>query len=77
VNRSDLIDTFGISANQFLADLDRYLSLAPDNMEYGKSAKTYFRKSSFEPQFLESDASHHLSQLRSMGEGIIYGRRHH
>jgi len=71
VNRGDLIDTFGISVNQSSTDLNRYLSFAPENMEYDKSAKTYVRKSSFEAQFLKPDASRYLSQLRSMGEGII------
>ena len=71
VNRGDLIDTFGISVNQSSTDLNRYLSLAPENMEYDKSAKTYVRKSGFEAQFLKPDASRYLSQLRSMGEGII------
>lgn len=71
VNRGDLIDTFGISVNQSSTDLNRYLSLAPENMEYDKSAKTYVRKSGFEAQFLKPDASRYLSQLRSIGEGII------
>lgn len=71
VNRGDLIDTFGISVNQSSTDLNRYLSLAHENMEYDKSAKTYVRKSGFEAQFLKPDASRYLSQLRSMGEGII------
>ncbi len=71
VNRGDLIDTFGISVNQSSTDLNRYLSLAPENMEYDKSAKTYVRKSGFDAQFLKPDANRYLSQLRSMGEGII------
>ncbi len=71
VNRGDLIDTFGISVNQSSTDLNRYLSLAPENMEYDKSAKTYVRTSGFKAQFLKPDASRYLSQLRSMGEGII------
>ena len=71
VNRGDLIDTFGISVNQSSTDLNRYLNLAPENMEYDKSAKTYVRKSGFEAQFLEPNASRYLSQLRSMSEGII------
>lgn len=71
VNRGDLIDTFGISVNQSSTDLNRYLNLAPENMEYDKSAKTYVRKSGFEAQFLEPNASRYLSQLRSLSEGII------
>jgi hypothetical protein len=71
VNRGNLIDTFGVSVHQSSTESNRYLSLVPDNMEYDKSAKTYVRKSGFEPQFLKPDASCYLSQLRSMGKGII------
>ncbi|MBC8270346.1 MAG: WYL domain-containing protein, partial [Rhodospirillaceae bacterium] len=37
VNRSDLIDAFGISVNQASTDLNRYLGLAAENMVYDKS----------------------------------------
>jgi len=71
VNRGDLIDTFGISVNQASTDLNRYLGMAPDNMTYDKSAKSYVRSPEFEPQFLQPDASRYLSQLRSISDGII------
>ena len=71
VNRGDLIDKFGISVNQASTDLNRYLGIAPDNMGYDKSAKTYIRKPEFKAQFLQPDASRYLSQLRSLGDGII------
>jgi len=71
VNKGDLIDTFGISVNQSSTDLNRYLNLPPENMEYDKSTKTYVRKSGFEAQFLEPNASRYLSQLRSLSVGII------
>ncbi len=71
MNRGDLIDTFGISVNQSSTDLNRYLSFAPENMEYDKSVKTYVRKSGFEAKFLRLGDSRYLSQLRSMDEVII------
>ena len=71
VNRGDLIDKFGISVNQASTDLNRYLGIVPDNMGYDKSAKTYIRKPEFKAQFLQPDASRYLSQLRSLGEGIL------
>ncbi|GIX18366.1 MAG: hypothetical protein KatS3mg120_0042 [Erythrobacter sp.] len=43
VNRADLMDTFGVSLNQASGDLNRYIALAPDNMVYDKSGKTYVR----------------------------------
>ena len=71
VNRSDLIDKFGVSPNQASGDLNRYIALAPDNMVYDKSGKTYVRASAFKPLFLRPDATQYLSQVRSVAEGII------
>lgn len=71
VNRSDLIDKFGVSPNQASGDLNRYIALAPDNMVYDKSGKTYVRSSAFKPLFLKADATQFLSQVRSVSEGII------
>jgi predicted DNA-binding transcriptional regulator YafY len=71
VNRSDLIDKFGVSPNQASGDLNRYIALAPNNMVYDKSGKTYVRASAFKPLFLKPDATQFLSQVRSVAEGII------
>lgn len=71
VNRSDLIETFNESVNQASTDLNRYLILAPDNMTYDKSARTYVRASTFKPLFLKPDASLYLSQVRSLVDGLL------
>ena len=71
VNRSDLIDKFGVSPNQASGDLNRYIALAPDNMVYDKSGKSYVRASAFRPLFLKPDATQFLSQVRSVADGII------
>ena len=71
VNRSDLIEQFGVSPNQASGDLNRYIALAPDNMVYDKSGKTYVRSSGFIPLFLKPDATSYLSQVRSVAEGIV------
>ena len=71
VNRSDLMDQFGVSVNQASTDLNRYIGFAPANMVYDKSARTYVRGSAFQPQFLEPDASRYLAQLRSVAESIL------
>ena len=39
VNRSDVMEQFGLSVNQASSDLNRYISFAPDNMTYDKSAR--------------------------------------
>ncbi|ABN76948.1 WYL domain-containing protein [Cereibacter sphaeroides] len=71
VNRSDLMDQFGVSVNQASADLNRYIGFAPDNMVYDKSARTYVRGPGFTPLFLEPNASRYLAQLRSVADGIL------
>lgn len=71
INRSDLMDAFGISVNQASTDLNRYLGMAPENMVYDKSARTYVRGARFEPLFLRSDAATYLAQLRSIANGVI------
>jgi hypothetical protein len=71
VNRSDVMEQFGLSVNQASADLNRYLGFAPDNMVYDKSARTYVRGPAFKPQFLQPDASRYLAQLRSLADGIM------
>ncbi len=65
------MDAFGISVNQASADLNRYLGMAPENMVYDKSARTYVRGARFEPRFLKPDAAACLSQLRSFADGIL------
>lgn len=71
VNRGDLMGAFGISVNQASIDLNRYIGVAPDNMLYDKSARTYIRGTLFEPLFLKPDASRYLSQVRSVVDGIF------
>ena len=71
VNRGDLMDAFSVSVNQASTDLNRYIGMAPDNMVYDKSARTYIRGNKFGPLFLKPDASRYLSQLRSVADGIL------
>lgn len=71
VNRSDLVAIFDISMNQASTDLNRYISLAPANMAYDKSGRSYVRTDNFTPLFLEPDAGRYLTQLRSVADGIL------
>ena len=71
MNRSDLMEQFGLSVNQASTGLNRYIGLAPDNMLYDKSAQTYVRGPDYVAQFLKPDASRYLAQLRSLADGIM------
>jgi predicted DNA-binding transcriptional regulator YafY len=71
VNRGDLMSAFGVSVNQASTDLNRYIGMAPDNMQYDKSARAYVRGAAFAPLYLKPDASRYLAQLRSVADGIL------
>lgn len=71
VNRSDLVDFFGISVPQASADLGRYQKVAGQNLIYDKRAKSYLATSEFQPVLLELDAQRYLAQLRLMANGIL------
>ena len=71
VNRSDVMAQFGLSVNQASADLSRYTGLAPDNMDYDRSLRTYVRQPGFKPVFDKLDAERYLAQLRSVADGIL------
>ena len=71
MNRGDIVDTFGVSVNQSSTDINRYIGMAPDNLAYDKSARTYVRTEAFTPIFLKPSASGYLTQLRSLADGLI------
>ena len=71
VNRSDVMVQFGLSVNQASSDLNRYISFAPNNMTYDKSARTYVRGTGFKSMFGKLDAGRYLAQLRSLEEGLL------
>ncbi|SEN86687.1 WYL domain-containing protein [Loktanella fryxellensis] len=71
VNRSDVMEQFGLSVNQASSDLSRYIGLAPQNMDYDRSLRTYVRQTGFKPVFDKLDASRYLAQLRSVADGIL------
>jgi predicted DNA-binding transcriptional regulator YafY len=71
VNRSDLSDLFGVSAQQASTDLNRYLDLAPGNMRYDKSAKRYVRTEQFKPVFMVPDSVRYLAQFCLVATGAL------
>ncbi|WP_374765285.1 helix-turn-helix transcriptional regulator [Yunchengibacter salinarum] len=68
INRSDIIDQFGVSVPQASKDLTLYEEKAPGNLAYDKSAKRYRASPKFKPVLLEPDASSYLSHLQVAGE---------
>ena len=71
VNRSDLIDTFGVSIPQASKDLTLYQERAPGNAAYDKSARRYVAGQGFRPVFLNPDPDTYLMRLRTRAEGLV------
>jgi predicted DNA-binding transcriptional regulator YafY len=71
VNRIDVMQQFGVSVNQASSDLNRYIALAPDNMVYDKSARTYVRGPDFDCKFRPPDAAHYLAQVRLVADDVL------
>ena len=66
VNRSDLIEAFGISVPQSTLDFREYLERAPGNMDYDKRRKFYFPTATFKPIFISASAEVYLAQLATL-----------
>jgi WYL domain len=71
VNRSDLIEFFGISVPQASLDLAQYQELAPRNAIYDGTEKAYIASEVFEPIIAASGAHDYLSQVLGLELGIL------
>jgi predicted DNA-binding transcriptional regulator YafY len=71
INRSNIVDHFGISVPQASSDLAAYQALAPDNLHYDKSRKTYVASNKFKPAVTRPTARKYLSQLRAIEDGVL------
>lgn len=74
VNRSDIIDYFGVSVPQASKDLTHYQEIAPSNMRYDRSLKRYFATDTFKPKYLEPDAARYLSQMAAVDVAPVAGQ---
>jgi hypothetical protein len=70
VNRADLIEQFGIKIAQASKDLTLYQTLAPANIVYDKSLKTYCASERFVPLLLKTSADQMFAHL-TLGDGWI------
>jgi hypothetical protein len=71
VNRSDLIDFFGISVPQASLDLTKYQEMAPQNAIYDRTEKAYLVSDSFSPVITAPDANPYLNQLLAVELGVL------
>ncbi|RTL92720.1 WYL domain-containing protein [Ancylobacter aquaticus] len=63
VNRSDIVDEFGVSVPQASKDLALYQDQAPQNLRYDRSQKRYFAAKRFRPKFIDLNAAAYLEKL--------------
>lgn len=71
INRGDLIDFFRISVPQASLDLARYMELAPGNIEYDRSEKTYAATPHFKPLLTTGEAQGYLNQLLGVSSQVL------
>jgi hypothetical protein len=71
VNRSDLIEYFGVSVPQASADLTLYQTQAKNNAVYDKNQKTYVAGPRFKPVYFKPSADSYLAQLRMIESGLL------
>lgn len=64
VNRSDVCDHFGVTANHFTREIRDYKKYCQNNLEYDNAERAYVAKETFKPIFSKSDAQSYLSLLR-------------
>lgn len=71
VNRRDLVDRFGLSAQQASADFAAYDRFSPGNMSYDTNLRTYVRGPDFSPALIATQSDRHLRQLLAIKSGWI------
>ncbi|MEC9367575.1 MAG: WYL domain-containing protein [Pseudomonadota bacterium] len=70
INRSDIISRYEVSVSQASADINRYLSLRPQDVSYDKSAKCYVAGVNFKPLLAQPDTARVLGEFRLVGIGL-------
>ena len=71
INRMDLIEHFGISVPQASLDIAKYMELAPSNLTYDRSSRTYTAAPCFRPLYQRSSAQRYLAELLATKMGIV------
>ncbi|MGC3965163.1 MAG: WYL domain-containing protein [Rhodocyclaceae bacterium] len=71
LNRKDLIEHFGVSVPQSSLDIAKYLELAPSNLVYDRSSKSYQATDDFNPVYPQSSANRYLAELLATKSGLL------
>lgn len=71
INRGELTKFFGVSPQQASADLARYSEVAPGNLEYDRSGKTYRASAAFKSSLIKFDSQTYLDQIAGVATGNL------
>ena len=71
VNRSDLVERFGIKEAAASRDLSQYKDLAPKNIEYDTKVKTYIQRDGFRPLFEYTGSQTLAALLYGFGDDFV------
>jgi hypothetical protein len=71
VNRRDLVERFGLSAQQSSADIAAYDKFSPGNLAYDSTLRSYVRGKDFHPALVSPQSDRHLRQLVAIKNGWI------
>jgi hypothetical protein len=71
INRSDLVDFFGISIPQASIDLAKYLKIAPHNAYYNHATRAYIASPKFAPVALTASSERYLNEVLDLACGTV------
>lgn len=71
INRSDLMEAFGISVQQASKDLTNYIEGRKTNLIYDKRLRTYLRGKNFKPRYFQPNAAEYFAQLQAVEHGLV------
>ena len=71
INRSDLMEAFGISVQQASKDLTNYIEGRKTNLTYNKRLRTYLRGKNFKPRYFQPNAAEYFAQLQAVEHGLV------
>lgn len=71
LNRGDISDFFGVSTPQASIDISRYIDMAPHNVRYNRSERSYVATEKFQPLYPTSHPQKYLSDLLAEAYGIL------
>lgn len=71
INRSNLMEAFGVSVQQASKDFANYVESRNSNLTYDKRIRTSLRGKNFKPRYFQPDAAEYFPQLQAVEHGLV------